>query len=197
MNNFWNERYSTKNYVYGTEPNQFLKQELEKLLPGKILLPAEGEGRNAVFAAKLGWQVTAFDSSSEGKKKAEKLALLNNVTIDYQIKDYEEFKTKTGKFDCIALIYAHMPPHKRNEYHKKLASFLKPGGTLIMEGFSKKQINRETGGPRNAEMLFSEEELQNDFESFAKLIIKETDVELDEGRSHRGTASVIQILGIK
>ena len=197
MNNFWNERYSSKDYVYGTEPNQFLKQELEKLPPGKILLPAEGEGRNAVFAAKLGWEVTAFDSSSKGKKKAEKLALLNNVTIDYQIKDYEEFKTKTVEFDCVALIYAHMSPHKRNEYHEKLISFLKPGGKLILEGFSKKQINNSTGGPRNTEMLFSEEELQNDFESFAKLIIKESDVELDEGRSHRGIASVIQILGIK
>ena len=197
MNNFWNERFSTKEYVYGEEPNQFFKQELEKLKLGRILLPGEGEGRNAVFAAKIGCKVVAFDSSLEGKNKAEKLAKKNKVSIEYQIKNYEDFVGETEFFDCIALIYTHMLPHNRSEYHKKLTSFLKPGGILILEGFSKEQINQNTGGPRNVDMLFSKEELQNDFESFTNLTIAEFDVILEEGQTHQGASSVIRVLGIK
>ncbi|MCK5729769.1 MAG: class I SAM-dependent methyltransferase [Draconibacterium sp.] len=197
MNNFWNERFGAKEYAYGIEPNQYFKQELEKLTPGKILLPAEGEGRNAVFAAKLGWQVTAFDSSFEGKKKAEKLAKKNSVSINYILNNYEEFKTNLEEFDCVALIFAHMQPDKRNEYHKKITAFLKPAGTLILEGFSKEQINNNTGGPKNIDILFSSDELQNDFESFSKLNINETETTLDEGQSHQGVTSVIRVLCIK
>lgn len=197
MNNFWNERYSTKEYVYGTEPNEFFKQELKKLLPGKILLPGEGEGRNAVFAAKQGWEVSAFDSSFEGKRKAENLALKNNIEIDYQISDYETTNFKPEEFDVIALIYAHMNPTKRTEYHKRIAAFLKPGGTLILEGFSKKQITNNTGGPKNIEMLFSKKNLLNDFNSFQKLNCIETDIHFNEGLFHQGKASVIRILGHK
>lgn len=81
----WNDRFSQKEYAYGEQPNNYLKEQLEKLTAGTILFPAEGEGRNAVFAAKCGWTVSAFDISSEGRKKAIRLAELNNVTIDYQV----------------------------------------------------------------------------------------------------------------
>ena len=104
MNQFWNGRYSVNEYVYGTEPNAFFKEQLEKLAPGKILLPGEGEGRNAVFAAKSGWEATAFDSSTEGKRKAENLAQKNNVNIDYKIFDYESAEFNPEEFDAIGLI---------------------------------------------------------------------------------------------
>jgi SAM-dependent methyltransferase len=197
MNSFWNERYAIEEYVYGTEPNQFYKDELEKLTPGKILFPAEGEGRNAVFAAIMGWDVVAFDSSSEGRKKADKLASLRGVRIQYFINNYDDIQFEPESFDCIVLIYAHMHPLKRNEYHKKLISFLKPDGKLILEGFSKKQINNNTGGPRDISMLFSEEELRKDFENLSHLSIEETDITLKEGRFHDGEASVIRISGVK
>lgn len=197
MNNFWNERFGVEEYAYGIEPNQYFKQELEKLTPGKILLPGEGEGRNAVFAAKSGWEVTAFDPSSEGKKKALKLAQKNNVKIDYLLDNYDGIKFEADVFDCVVLIFTHMPSHKRNEYHKKLTSFLKPGGILILEGFSKEQINNNTGGPRNVDMLFSKDELLNDFELFSKLEITQTETVLKEGETHRGTSSVIRLIGIK
>lgn len=197
MNNFWNERYSTVEYAYGTRPNEFYKKQLEKLNPGKILFPAEGEGRNAVYAAKQGWQVTAFDPSTEGKRKAELLALLNNVVIDYLISDYERISFPSESFDCVVLIFAHMHPFKRLEYHKKMVSFLKPGGTLILEGFSKRQIDYKTGGPLDIGMLFSKEELENDFSEFAKIEIAETNTYLDEGPFHQGTAAVIRVLGKK
>ena len=197
MNTFWDERFATNEYVYGTEPNLFYKEQLEKLAPGKILFPAEGEGRNAVYAASCGWKVTAFDPSSEGKKKAEKLAAANNVKIKYQISNYEEILLPENSFDALVLIFAHMHPLKRTGYHRKLISFLKPGGSLILEGFSKKQINNNTGGPKNLDMLFSDEELIHDFNTLSSIEITEKDITLDEGPFHQGIASVIRITGIK
>lgn len=197
MIEFWNERYSTIEYAYGEAPNNYVKEQLAALAPGEILFPAEGEGRNAVYAATLGWQVTAFDSSTEGKKKAELLAEKHNVIIDYKLASYENVKFSKNQFDCIVLIFAHLHPLKRQEYHRKLASFLKPGGMLLLEGFSKKQIHRNTGGPKNVEMLFSKKELNDDFSKFSELTITEKDVILDEGPFHQGTASVIQLLGVK
>jgi len=197
MNSFWNERYAVDAYVYGTEPNEFFKEELEKLTPGKILFPAEGEGRNAVFAATMGWEVTAFDASTEGKKKAEKLAEVNGVNIQYEINDYDNIQFEPASFDCLVLIYAHMHPLKRNAYHKKLISFLKPGGKLILEGFSKKQIQNNTGGPRDVNMLFSIEELKSDFDGMARLTVEETTIILKEGQFHDGKADVIRIVGTR
>jgi SAM-dependent methyltransferase len=197
MNDFWNQRFGTIEYAYGTQPNEFYKNELEKQKPGKILFPAEGEGRNAVYAARLGWQVTAFDPSIEGKRKAELLAEKNNVSIRYLIENYESVHLPEETFDCVVLIFAHMHPLKRKEYHQKLISYLKPGGNLILEGFSKKQINYETGGPRDIDMLFSTEELQQDFFSLSKITVNETDVFLNEGPFHNGIASVIRVSGFK
>ncbi len=197
MNDFWNERYATEEYAYGIEPNQYYKEQLENLVPGKILFPAEGEGRNAVHAAKKGWEVFAFDPSVEGKRKAEKLASENGVIINYQIAGYENIQYLSNSFDCLVLIFAHMHPLKRNNYHQKLISLLKPGGILILEGFSKNQISYNSGGPRDIDMLFSKEELQSDFASFSELSITETNYILDEGEFHQGTASVIRVFGIK
>ena len=197
MNNFWDERYATEEYVYGTEPNEYFKQKLKKLTPGKMLMPGEGEGRNAVYAASLGWEVTAFDSSAEGKRKAERLALKNKVIFNYLINDYDSIRLEREEFDGIGLIYTHVTELNRHEYHKKLVSFLKPGGILIMEGFSKKQIHNNTGGPGDVGMLFSKDELQYDFCDFSKLSITEEEIVNDEGPYHRGKASVIRVYGVK
>ena len=197
MNNFWNERYKTIDYAYGIEPNSFLKNQLMNMTPGKILFPAEGEGRNAVYAATKGWQVTAFDQSIEGKRKADLLALQKGVKIEYKIDNFEFVEFPLESFDCVALVFAHINPVKRKEYHKKLISFLKPGGKLILEGFSKNQINNNSGGPRDIDMLFSGKEMENDFGSLSKLDISEEEVILDEGTFHQGLASVIRVTGIK
>jgi ubiquinone/menaquinone biosynthesis C-methylase UbiE len=197
MTEFWNERFGSEEYAYGTEPNQFYKEQLGKLVPGKILFPAEGEGRNAVYAATRGWLVTAFDPSIEGKRKAELLAQKNKVSINYLIDNYEFVNFPAESFDCIVLIFAHMHPLKRKEYHQKLATFLKPEGILILEGFSKNQISNNSGGPRDINMLFSKEELKSDFGSFSELKINEDDALLNEGPFHNGIASVIRVSGVK
>ena len=191
----WNKRYAQEEYVYGKEPNEFFSREIIKHKAGKILLPAEGEGRNAVFAAKLGWEVYAFDSSSEALKKAEKLASENKVVVHYQLSSFEEVEYPNDFFDLIGLFFVHTLT--RAENHKKLIDFLKPNGVVILEGFSKKQIHNNTGGSRKVEMLFSEEELQNDFAELSELKIQEEELHLDEGKHHQGNSNVIRLIGQK
>lgn len=197
MNNFWDERFAADEYIYGKEPNEFFKKELLKLPLGKLLLPAEGEGRNAVFAAKLGWDVYAFDSSKEGKRKAELLADENNVKINYIIKDFENAEYPLNYFDCVGLLFAHQHESVRTNHHKKLVSYLKQGGVLLLEAFSKKQFGNSTGGPQDLNLLFSKDELRVDFFELNNLKIIEIEKVLNEGDYHNGTAFVINVLGTK
>lgn len=199
---FWNERYGQEEFVYGIHPNEYLKEKLQDLPKGKILFAAEGEGRNSVYAAKLGWNSYAFDQSEAGKTKAILLAEKNEVEIDYIICGADEIDYPENSFDALALIYAHFPGEFRREFHQKLAKFLKPGGVLILEGFSKNQekIQRENpkaGGPRLPEMLWDLEELKKDFEGFECMESVETEIELDEGNYHKGLGAVVRIFAKK
>jgi len=193
--NHWDVRYAAKDFHYGKEPNNFFKQEIEKLSPGRILLPAEGEGRNAIYAAKLGWKVVAFDSSVEGMKKALRFAKEEGVEIEYQLKSYDEFWAEEASFDAMALIYAHDINRQKN--HRKLVTFLKPNGKILLEGFSKEQLAYGTGGPPILELLFSEPELKEDFKVLGNLTIKKIIKPLTEGENHKGKASIIRLWGIK
>lgn len=192
--NTWDERYAQSEYVYGKQPNEFFKEQLQTLSAGKILLPAEGEGRNAVFAAQQGWDVTAFDSSIEGQKKAMVLANEKGVPLNYKISSFENFDTEET-YDAIGLVYAHTS--NRVDNHARIIKFLKNGGTLILEGFSKEQLNNNSGGPKNIDMLFSVDELKSDFENFSRLNIWTEEIDLSEGSHHSGKASVIRMVGVK
>jgi len=198
----WNDRYSSEEFAYGTAPNNFLKGQLEKLNPGSILFPAEGEGRNAVFAAQLGWKVSAFDISAEGKNKALKLAEANNVEIDYQVGELETLNYQAEQFDAIALIYAHFPAAIKSSIHKTLETYLRKDGHIIFEAFSKKHleylaINDKVGGPKDIESLFSIEEIQSDFPDYEIIQLEEKEIELNEGLFHNGKGSVIRFIGKK
>lgn len=197
----WNNRYSDKEYAYGEQPNNYLKEQLEKLEAGSILFPAEGEGRNAVFAAKLGWSVSAFDISIEGKKKAMQLAELNNVTIDYAVGELQELNY-SKQFDAIALIYAHFPADIKSVYHRQLDQYVKKGGVIIFEAFSKKHLddisrNEKVGGPTDIRMLFSIDEIKADFQNYEIIELAEKEIELNEGLYHNGKGSVIRFVGRK
>ncbi len=198
----WNERYAKETFAYGEEPNKYLKEQLEKLAIGKILFPAEGEGRNAVFAAKLGWEVSAFDISIEGQKKAQQLAAKNDVSIDYRVGELETLKFKDGQFDAIALIFAHFPADIKSHIHKTLDKYLRKGGTVIFEAFSKNHLdylakNEKVGGPKDVAQLFSIDEIKSDFKDFEIIELTEQEIDLNEGLFHNGKGSVVRFVGRK
>lgn len=193
--NFWDERFSSKEFIYGKEPNHFFKLKLDSLKPGRILIPGEGEGRNAVYAALKGWEVFAFDSSSVGREKALKLSSEKKVSITYGLSDYMSFNTNE-KFDAIALIFTHLPSHERKIVHKKYVGMLNPGGSIILQTFSKSQLGLDTGGPKDPDLLFSIEELRQDFIKMRSLDVFEEEAFLSEGKFHSGIARLISLHGI-
>jgi hypothetical protein len=202
MKEKWNERYSQVGFAYGEIPNEFLRSSLAHVPLGKILFPAEGEGRNAIYAATLGWDVFAFDLSDEGKKKALLLADKHQVTIDYQVAEFDQVSFSQDQFDAIALIYAHFSAATKSDYHHILQSYLKKGGLIIFEAFSKNHLplrknNPSVGGPDDLDMLFSMAEIRSDFEDFDILELSENVIELNEGLCHVGTGSVIRFVGRK
>jgi SAM-dependent methyltransferase len=197
MKDFWNERYAAEDYAYGIEPNVFFKTQLEDLPKGKILFPAEGEGRNAVYAAQKGYEVYAFDSSVAGKTKADNLAKHKNVSLKYAVSSIEESNYPQDFFDGIVLIFAHFPPHVRKEYHQKLFTFLKPNGFIVFEAFSKNQIQNTSGGPANIEMLYTEEQIKTEFVDINFTFLETLEIHLDEGPFHQGKASVVRFTGTK
>jgi hypothetical protein len=202
MTEFWNARYGETAFAYGETPNEFFKAEIEKLPKGTLLLPAEGEGRNGVFAATLGFDVHAFDLSEEGQKKALTLASKHQVPLNYQVGTLDTIGYEENYFDCLGLIYAHFPAPIKSAYHQKLTTYLKTGGIVIFEAFSKNHIAYQqkyptVGGPQDWAMLFSIEEIKQDFPNFEVLKLEETEVNLSEGIYHQGTGSVIRFIGKK
>jgi SAM-dependent methyltransferase len=197
MKEFWNQRYASPAYTYGTEPNAFFKHKLDQLRPGKLLLPAEGEGRNAVYAASRGWEVTACDYSEQGKNIAELMAASRHVKIAYHVAELGGMAFIPAYFDCVGLVFAHFTPDLRPLYHQKILHALKPGGAIILEGFSEKQLGKSSGGPKSLDMLFSEKELLSDFGELSMLEISEEAIVLAEGAFHQGPASVIRLFGQK
>lgn len=202
MKTMWDARYGEEKFAFGEAPNDYLKEKLEKKDGQKILFPAEGEGRNAVYAATLGWNSSAFDLSGEGLKKAQVLANKHDVSIDYQVGELSKINYTKESFDAIVLVYAHFPAHLRREYHQLLGTYLKPGGRLILEGFSKNNLElsqkqEASNGPKDINMLFSTEEIEEDFQGYKIIELKEEIITLDEGPYHQGEASVIRLYAIK
>lgn len=197
MKNGWDARYSTEEYVYGTEPNHFFAECLKALEPGKLLLPGEGEGRNATWAAQMGWRVDAFDQSIAGHEKAMRLAKERGVKFSYQILGVEQFVAKHDAYDVTALIFLHLPQPLRSKFHRAVAESIKLGGHIIIDAFSQKQIDFNSGGPRDLNLLYSKESILGDFPDFDFDVCREEEVNLHEGNFHTGRASVLRFFGQK
>jgi hypothetical protein len=197
MTDFWNERYGQNEFVYGEAPNEFFAGRLSKLPPGKILLPCDGEGRNGVYAATLGWDVQAFDTSEAGRTKAMQLAARKGVTIDYKIADAATCEYQEGSLDVVAIIYAHLPPAIRKSFNERAIKWLKPGGRIMVEVFHKRQIGNDTGGPKDIDMLYDESVLMSDFKELTTVLMESPIVELHEGTYHDGKAEVMRFVGVK
>lgn len=197
-NDFWNQQYAGQEFRYGKKPEAFFEKFIGRLTPGKLLLPGEGEGRHAVYAAKAGWQVDAVDFSAEARDKALAYAAEEGVEINYQLGDVMKIKADYDAYDAIAVMFVHMPPAERRQFHQRLVSFLKPdGGNFYLMAFSKKQLDYSSGGPKDESMLYTKEELMKDFSQLDIDMVVEEEIELDAGHGHEGKGVVITLSAVR
>jgi SAM-dependent methyltransferase len=193
---FWNTRYKENVTVYGNQPNDFFKQFIDTHQPGTILLPAEGEGRNSLYAASKGWQVDAFDFSEVAMEKAIQRAESQKLKINYRLNDLEKFKAEKT-YDAVALIYVHLPERARKTFHREVYRSLKSGGFLVFEAFAKEQLRLDSGGPKDPAQLYDAPSICNDFQFLHVLYCAQKEVDLNEGPFHKGKAAVLQLVGQK
>lgn len=194
----WNERYQTEEFVYGKSPNDFLAFAIEQIKRrGTLLSLGEGEGRNAIFLAKHDFSVTALDLSDVGLSKAKKLAQEAGVAIETIVADLSDYTIPRESYDVIVSIFCHLPSELQKRVNANIVNALKPGGFLILEGFSKDQLAFNSGGPRTPEMLLSLETVQEELQGLEFVISRQLERELSEGPLHSGRCSVVQILATK
>ena len=154
MANFWDSRFGGPEYVYGTEPNDLLREQASLLpLPGPILSLAEGEGRNAVFLASRGYRVTAMDSSAVGLGKARLLAAARGVEIETVHADLADFDLGIERWGGVVSIWCHLPSVLRADVHARIRRSMKPGGVFLLEHYHPRQIPYNTGGPKDPDLL--------------------------------------------
>ena len=194
MKEFWNKRYTDHETVYGTGPNAYFKSFIDRYPPGEILLPAEGEGRNALYAASKGWKVDAFDFSNTGRTKALEQAAERKLSIQYELKDIASFKA-SKQYDAVALIYVHLPEELRQHFHREIYQSIKPGGLLVLEAFAKEQLQFGSGGPKDPTWLYDAPTLCQDFSFLHLISCEQKEVLLDEGPFHQGKAAVLRMTG--
>lgn len=198
MKDFWDQRYKDKEYAYGQEANDFLKENVNYLLnKGKILSIADGEGRNSVFLAKLGFDVEAVDYSTEAKKKALNLAKKHNVNVNYTIADLENYSFLENYYDAIIAIFAHTNKNLRQKILNNVKKSLKIGGVFLLEGYNKNQLANNSGGPKDIDMLFLDIELLEIFSDFQILKCQNISRDIFEGKYHQGKSDTLQFIAKK
>lgn len=191
---FWNERYAQTGFIYGTEPNEFLASVADRIPAGPVLTLAEGEGRNGLFLASLGYEVTAVDQSEVGLAKACRLAEERGLKIATQQADLAEYVIEPGAWAGIVSIFCHLPKSIRVPLHAAVVQGLQPGGVFILEAYTPKQLGRGTGGPQSIELLASLDDLKRELAGLEFLRAQELEREVREGQYHTGLASVVQIV---
>ena len=196
---FWNERYSGEDFSFGTEPKVFLASQIDRLKPGmRALVPGDGEGRNGVWLAQQGLAVDTVDVSATGAAKAQALAKERGIEIGTEVADLLDWDWPRERYDIVAALYIHFFDADRPRMHRAMLDALKPGGLIILESFRIEQLEfqkvHNSGGPRLADMLCSRAKLEADFAGAKFLAFEEADVDLNEGRRHKGPAAVIRAI---
>ncbi|MFH1569986.1 MAG: class I SAM-dependent methyltransferase [Gemmatimonadota bacterium] len=193
----WDERFGRPGYAYGTAPNDFLVEVAHRVPVGPVLCLGEGEGRNATYLAGRGARVTAVDQSPVGLAKARQLAAERGVSITTVCADLADFAIAPAAWDGVVSIFCHLPPALRAAVHARAVAGLRPGGVLVLEAYTPKQLEFGTGGPPVLELLMTEAALRRELAGlrFERLVEVERDVV--EGRAHTGRAAVVQVLGVK
>lgn len=191
---FWDERYRAEAYAYGREPNEFLRAEAHRIEPGRVLCLAEGEGRNAVFLAGLGHLVTAVDFSTEGLRKAERLAREQNVAITTVHADLATYEPEIDAFTGVVAIFAHLPPPVRRHVHGWIPRALRSGGVFILEAYTPAQLAHNTGGPRDVALLMTLAGLKDELAPLTMDVGREVEREIHEGAFHGGPSATVQLV---
>jgi len=193
----WNQRYNDDNYAYGTDPNDFLVSMSNQLSKRKALCLGEGEGRNAVWLAQQGFDVTAVDSSEVGLKKAKNLAKLRGVKIKTIHADLSEYQIGNEQWDSIISIFCHLPSELRQDVHSRCIQGLRKTGTVLLEGYTPLQIELNTGGPSKPDLMVDVKALSSDFKRLKFIHLQERLREVNEGQYHTGMGAVVQMLAAK
>jgi len=197
MASFWDERYGTDEYVYGVEPNDFLRAEAHRIPPGPVLCLGEGEGRNAVFLAGLGHRVTAVDLSIEGLRKTERLAQRHGVAVEVIQADLATFELGLDRWSGIVAIFAHVPPAVRRHVHAQIPHALRPGGCFVMESYRPEQLALGTGGPKEPSLLSMLGDLRAELGALELVVAREANREIHEGKFHGGPSATVQLVGVR
>lgn len=193
----WDERYAAEEYAYGKEPNDFLAANITRIPKGKVLCLCDGEGRNGVYLAQQGCQVTSVDASAVGLAKANKLAQERGVTITTHVVDLAHFVIQPHYWDAIVAIFCHVPPLLRAKVHQQCVAGLRQGGVLVLEAYTPKQLEHKTGGPQVVEMTMTLRGLENELKGLQFVHALECERDVIEGRYHHGKGAVVQLIGIK
>ncbi|HZJ81977.1 MAG TPA: class I SAM-dependent methyltransferase [Guyparkeria sp.] len=196
MSEFWNEKYGQADFLYGTRPNEFLLSQAYRLTPGaRVLVLGDGEGRNGVWLAEQGFDVTTVDASAAGCAKARQLATERGVSPTIHCADLNELAWEGDGFDAVVLIFLHFEPASRREIYRRAAAALHPGGLLVIELFHPRQLAYQSGGPKRADMLVRASDLSQDLANIEWLLLAEGKVLLDEGPGHQGAGFVTHGVG--
>lgn len=192
----WDERYAGSDYLFGTEPSIFLRRHAGLLEPGaSVLAVADGEGRNSVFMAEKGLKVTAMDSSGVGLEKARKLAAARGVEVDFRLADLKTWDWAEAAYDVVAAIFIQFAdPAFRAQIFDGIERTLKPGGLLLLHGYTPRQLVHRTGGPSAEENLYTREMLAERFAGWEMLRLAEYEEALDEGPGHSGMSALVDLI---
>ena len=191
----WDERYQTPEYIFGDQPCQWLIMNQHRLpQSGKALALGDGEGRNGVFLAELGFEVTSVDLSEVGLNKARDLARKRGVTIQTVQADLEHYEIETESQDLIVSIYCHLPDAIRKLVHERAEVALKPGGLFILEAFHHSQLKYQSGGPKTTDLLYDLDALLDEFQAVQILEAFDGLCYLDEGARHSGIGHIVRLV---
>ena len=193
----WDQRYSRSDFVYGTEPNDFLKS-FSNLIPSRqVLCLGDGEGRNGVYLAQQGFEVTSVDCSAVGLNKARMLADQRGVTIQTQVADLENYQIGQNKWDAVVSIFCHLPVVTRCAVHQQVVAGLRPGGLFILEAYTPDQVHLNTGGPRTVDLMVTLSALKSELSGLEFDHAIELTREIHEGVLHDGLSAVVQLIARK
>ncbi len=192
----WNQRFAAEEYVFGTEPNEWLRAHASVWPAGaRVLSVADGEGRNSVWLAGQGFEVDAFDIAASGIAKARRLAAARGVTVHFTLADCDSYPWPSAAYDGIAAIFVQFAdPVARGRLFANIVRSLKPGGTLVLQGYTPRQLEYRTGGPPQVEHLYTAALIRAAFPTLEILELREYEAEIDEGQGHRGRSALLGLV---